>query len=230
MYFFSIEDLSSEGVVEVSVTVLYAFTSARAPSTFVEAISVVASLDTCEDVICALSACTVLSNSFMEVTNLPSSFVSVTPIIGISFLDTLIFPSVSLTDETYSFATSVSVTSSSPILLSVYLFAPSTDVSPLILVSGFPLRPSIAFFSSSNSTFEPDFKSSTSMMVMLFFPLGSSYMIPTNVKILSSSFLYLARIAIPSRFLLILSLTNSLSLVSASCLVLNTSPFLYRCI
>ena len=194
VYFFSIEGVPSEGVVEVSVTVLYALTSERAPSTFVEAISVVASLDTCEDVICDLSACTVLSKSFMEVTNLPSSFVSVTPIIGIAVLDTVILPSVSLTDETYLFSSAASVTSSSAILPSVYLFAPSTDVSPLVLVLGFPLR-------ASTSTFASDFKSSTSMMVMLLAPLWSSYMIPTNVKMSFVFFalLYLARIATPSR-------------------------------
>ena len=230
VYFFSIEEVPSEVVVEVSVTVLYAFTSERAPSTFVEAISVVASLDTCEDVICALSACTVLSLSFMEVTNLPSSFVSVTPTIGIAVLDTVILPSVSLTDETYLFSSAASVTSSSAIFPSVYFFAPSTDVSPLVLVLGFPLRSLTAFSRASTSTFASDFKFSTSMMVMLLAPLWPSYMIPTNVKMSFFSLLYLARIATPSRSVYVFPLANSLSLDSAAFLLSNTTPFLYRCI
>ena len=100
MYSLSTEEVPSEGVVEESVTLLLPFTSARAFST-VSPVMSVATLDTCEDVICALSACTILPSSFMEVTNLSFSFVSVTPTIGIAVLDTVILPSVSLTDETY---------------------------------------------------------------------------------------------------------------------------------
>ena len=231
MYFLSTEEVPSEGVVEESVTILLSFTSFRAASTVTPVMSV-ATLDTCEDVICALSAFTILPSSFMEVTNLSFSFVSVTPIIGIAVLDTVILPSVSLTDETYSFSRASSVTSSSAIFPSVYFFAPSTDVSPLVLVLGFPLRSSTASLSLSTSTFASDFKSSTSMMVMLLAPLWSSYMIPTNVKMsfVFFSLLYLARIATPSRSVYVFPLANSLSLDSAAFLLSNTTPFLYRCI
>ena len=231
MYFFSTE-VPSEGVVEESETILLSFTSFRAASTVTPVMPVVASLDTCEDVICALSAFTILPSSFMEVTNLSFSFVSVTPTIGIAVLDTVIFPSVSLTDETYLFSSASSLTSSSAIFPSVYLFAPSTDVSPLVLVLGFPLRALTAFLSSSTSTFASDFKSSTSMMVMLLAPLWSSYMIPTNVKMsfVFFSLLYLARIATPSKSVYVFPLANSLSLDSAAFLLSNTTPFLYRCI
>ena len=231
MYLLSTEEVPSEGVVEESVTILLSFTSFRAASTVTPVMSV-ATLDTCEDVICALSAFTILPSSFMEVTNLSFSFVSVTPTIGIAVLDTVIFPSVSLTDETYLFSSASSVTSSSAILPSVYLFAPSTDVSPLVLVLGFPLRSSTAFLRASTSTFASDFKSSTSMMVMLLAPLWSSYMIPTNVKMsfVFFSLLYLARIATPSKSVYVFPLANSLSLDSAAFLLSNTTPFLYRCI
>ena len=217
--------------MEESVTILLPFTSARAFST-VSPVMSVATLDTCEDVICALSAFTILPSSFMEVTNLSFSFVSVTPTIGIAVLDTVIFPSVSLTDETYLFSSASSVTSSSAIFPSVYFFAPSTDVSPLVLVLGFPLRSSTAFLRASTSTFASDFKSSTSMMVMLLAPLWSSYMIPTNVKMsfVFFSLLYLARIATPSKSVYVFPLANSLSLDSAAFLLSNTIPFLYRCI
>ena len=232
VYFLSTEEVLSEGVVEESETILLSFTSFRAASTVTPVMLVVATLDTCEDVICALSAFTILPSSFMEVTNLSFSFVSVTPTIGIAVLDTVIFPSVSLTDETYSFSTAASVKSSSAIFPSVYLFAPSTDVSPLVLVLGFPLRSSTAFLRASTSTFASDFKSSTSMMVMLLAPFWSSYMIPTNVKMsfVFFSLLYLARIATPSKSVYVFPLANSLSLDSAAFLLSNTTPFLYRCI